>query len=91
MGFPFNARLRVSTKVRVTGQPKDPTTATLTLTLPDGSAQVLDGLNDAVGSWYAFVTASQVGRWVYRWETAGGDADGGAGESWFVVNASETP
>lgn len=82
-----SVRLRVSF-TDLDGAPIDPTTVTLTVTNPAGTATVyLDAVNDAaaVGAFYKDIVPATAGLWTYRYEGSGNISV--VSEGSFIVSA----
>lgn len=89
--------LGVTTTSNSTGALADPTTLTLTLTLPDGTARIGTypaAVGDTVtitrasaGTYAATVITTQAGLWSGRWVSVGNTCDGAYEQAWNVEAA----
>jgi hypothetical protein len=73
--YPVTSLLRLSVAFTdaATSAAVDPSTVTLLLTRPDGTAEthLADVYRDDTGAYHLDVTVDQAGTWRYRWEGAG--------------------
>lgn len=65
----------------------DPSTVTVTILYPDGTTTTPSVTRDSVGNYHSDVSATQSGRWRYRWAATGTGQS--AVEGVYTVNASQ--